>query len=190
MLALRAAQILNLSEVSRDAGVPEATARKWLSVLQSTYVIKLLQPFHENLSKRLVKSPKVIFLDTGMLCYLLGIQGGEEWDKSPLRGALFENMVVAETLKQLSFQSHRWECFFLRTHEGGGIDFLLQSGSVRHVFEIKASHTPRLEDAKHLIAFREALSWTSATVLTQQRQSMPLGHQVVARHWIEALNGL
>jgi len=187
MLALRAAQVLNLSEVARDTGIPESTSRKWLSVLQATYTIRLIQPYFQNPGKRLIKSPKVIFLDSGLLCYLLGIGTADEWKRSPLSGYLFENMVIADAIKTASTLLRPPEFFYVRNHEQREIDLLIKSTSGLHAFAIKAHHSPKPDDVKHLLALQASVGWTSASVLSQQQFDTPLRKDILAQHCWKAL---
>ena len=102
MCASRVGTLLNLSALSSDCGISQPTARSWLGVLEASYVVRLLQPFHQNLGKRLVKTPKLYFLDTGLLCHLLRIDSPLTLATHAMRGAIFESWVVGETIK------HRW----------------------------------------------------------------------------------
>ena len=94
--ATRTGQLLNLSQLGADAGITHNTAQSWLSVLEASYVVRRLPPFARNLGKRLVKTPKLHLLDSGLACYLLGIRTPDELRHHPLRGAIFESWVVAE----------------------------------------------------------------------------------------------
>ena len=100
LCATRCGQVLNLSSLGNDCGASHNTIKSWLSILEASYIVKLLQPFYNNLGKRLIKAPKLYFIDTGLAAFLLGIQKEEHIDAHPLRGALFENLVVSELLKK------------------------------------------------------------------------------------------
>lgn len=99
MCATRSGQLLNLSGLGADCGVNHGTARAWLSVLETSFLVHRLPVFAANLGKRLVKTPKLHFLDSGLLCFLLGIQAAGQLRRHPLRGAIFESWVAAEVLK-------------------------------------------------------------------------------------------
>ncbi len=112
LLAPRAGGILNIAEIAKECSISQPTAKAWLSVLESTYVIYLLKPFHTNITKRCVKSPKLYFVDTGLLCCLLGIDTAARFLRAAERGSIFENMVVIDLLKQASYNPGRSQFFF------------------------------------------------------------------------------
>lgn len=141
LCAGRAGQLLNSSALGSDAGVSHVTARKWLSILRASYVIDLLPPHHENFSKRLVKSPKLYFADTGLLCHLLGLRRAEDLACHPLRGAIFENFVVTEFRKLFLHSGQRPPVFFWRDSHGHEVDLLVDLGRRRVPVEIKAGST-------------------------------------------------
>ena len=141
MCAARTGQLLNLSALASDCGISHSTARSWLTVLQASYLVHLLQPYHRNFGKRLVKMPKLYFLDTGLLCHLLRIDSAQTLVTHALRGAIFESWVVAETLK------HRWnqglpaDIYFWRDNHGTEIDLLFEYQGRLHAVEIKSGAT-------------------------------------------------
>ena len=142
LLAARAGQLLNLSDLAKELGISQPTANDWLEILEATYVIHLLRPYHNNVSKRYVKSPKIYFVDTGLLCFLLGLHSADELARSPFLGHVFENMVILETLKRLSFSSRRYNLYFYRTLKGVEVDLLVESGGEIDAYEIKWSQSP------------------------------------------------
>ena len=99
MCAARTGQLLNLSALAADCGITHNTAKEWVSVLEASYIIYLLQPYHQNLGKRLVKTPKLYFLDTALAAWLVNVKSPEELALGNLRGPLFESLVVGEILK-------------------------------------------------------------------------------------------
>ncbi len=141
LCAGRAGQLLNSSALGSDAGVTHVTAKKWLSILRASYVIEFLPPHHENFSKRLVKSPKLYFADTGLLCYLLGLRKVEDLARHPLRGAVFENFVITEFRKLFLHSGQRPPTFFWRDSHGHEVDLLIDLGRRRIPVEIKAGST-------------------------------------------------
>ena len=141
LCAGRTGQLLNLSSLAQDAGIAQSTARAWLSVLEASYVVFLLPPHHRNLGKRVVKMPKLYFVDTGLAAYLMGIQAPEQLDIHPLRGALFENLIVAEFLKQRFNQGLVSNLFFWRDNVGLEVDVLLDEPAGLVPVEIKSSAT-------------------------------------------------
>ena len=141
MCAARTGQLLNLASLAADCGISQPTARSWLSVLEASYVVRLLQPFHQNLGKRLVKTPKLYFLDTGLLCHLLRIESPKTLVTHAMRGAIFESWVVSETIK------HRWNqgldaaIYFWRDNHGTEVDLLFEHGGLLHAVEVKSGST-------------------------------------------------
>jgi predicted AAA+ superfamily ATPase len=150
MLATRVAQLLNMSEIARDLGVSVPTVRKWISVLEASYIIFLLPPFHQNLGKRIIKSPKIYFYDTGLVSHLTGIHTRKVFENGPMYGALFENYVVSETYKGLMHTRSDAEIFFFRESNGNEIDLIIDRKTSRDHVEIKAGHTFRPAMAKFL----------------------------------------
>lgn len=151
MCALNVGSLLNYSSLARDTGVAAATARSWLSILESSYLIFTLQPYHSNARKRLAKSPKVFFYDTGLLCNLLHITSIEQLVNHEMFGAVFENLIIAETMKRHLNNATRPELFFYRDDSKREIDLLdFTDPSNRCAVEIKSSRTYHGKYAKHL----------------------------------------
>lgn len=145
LCAGRSAQILNFSSLATDCGISHATARAWISVLEASYVLFQLRPHHENFSKRLIKAPKLYFLDTGLLCWLLGIREVAQLAEHPLRGAIFETFVVAELVKTLANRGERPTLYFWRDSNGNEIDVIVEVGSRLMPIEIKSGQTVHSE---------------------------------------------
>ena len=122
-------------------GVSANTIKSWLSVLQASYIIKLLPPFYENIRKRLTKTPKLYFCDTGLACYLLGIESAQQLARDKMRGHLFENFIVMEALKDRYNQGKESNLFFYRDSNGVEVDLLLKKGYEYTAIEIKSSQT-------------------------------------------------
>lgn len=141
LIAGRAGQLLNLSQLGGEAGVTHNTARAWLSVLEAGYIVFRLQPFHANIRKRLVKAPKTYFYDTGLACFLIGIRSADQLEKHPLRGALFENYVICEVLKTTLNNGRRPRLSFYRDHQGHEVDLLVERGDTLTAVEIKSGRT-------------------------------------------------
>lgn len=140
LCAGRSGQILNLSSLANDCGITHSTAKAWTSVLEASYIVFLLQPHHANFNKRLIKSPKLYFHDTGLLCWLLGIQQPEQLATHPLRGAIFETWVVTELRKAFLNRGEPAMFHFWRDSNGNEIDLLIESGGLTPV-EIKSGKT-------------------------------------------------
>jgi predicted AAA+ superfamily ATPase len=141
LLAGRAGQLLNQTSLGNEVGVSSNTITQWLSILEASFLVFSLAPWSVNIGKRLVKSPKIYFYDVGLACWLLGIRTVEQLQHHPLRGALFENMVVLEVLKSLRNQGLRDPLYFFRDSNGLEIDLLLEHADGLQLAEIKASQT-------------------------------------------------
>lgn len=137
----RIGQLLNLSQLAVDAGITHNTAKAWLSILEASYIVHLLEPFHVNFNKRIIKTPKLYFWDIGLACHLLSIQGPEQLQMHPLRGQLFENFVIAELAKNKLNMGKRPNCYFWRDRSGNELDYLLDSGNKQVPLEIKSGKT-------------------------------------------------
>ena len=141
LCAGRVGQLVNLSSLGSDAGVSHSTARQWLTVLEASYIIFQLPPFHANIRKRLTKSPKLYFCDVGLASYLIGIEDPKQLVTHPLRGALFENLVVAEALKHRLNRGRQPNLSFFRDARGLECDLLYETGQSLGAIEIKSGAT-------------------------------------------------
>jgi hypothetical protein len=141
MCAGRIGQILNLSSLGNDCGVTHNTAKAWLSVLEATYLVFLIRPYHRNLNKRLIKMPKLYFYDTGLACSLLGIQTIGQLDTHYLKGSLFESFVFSEIVKNRFNRGMEHNCFYWRDKTGNEVDCIIESGDLAMPVEIKAGKT-------------------------------------------------
>ncbi len=141
LCAIRTGQLLNVSELGRDAGVSHSTAQRWLSVLERAYIVHLIQPFHENLSSRIKKSSKLFFLDTGLAAFLMGFKSPSSMFGSPQWGALFETWVMAEWIKKNAGQGVLPEHCFLESKTGVGVDLMVHKQQKWDLFEIKTTKT-------------------------------------------------
>jgi predicted AAA+ superfamily ATPase len=183
LLAARAGKLLNMSEIGKECGITQPTVRDWLSILEATYMIYLLKPYHNNQTKRLVKSPKLYFVDTGLLCYLLGIDTTERFLKSAERGSIFENMVVIEYKKRLAALKGYSQCFFYRTSSGVEVDLIIEKEGKIEAHEIKWAKTLSRDMAEPLSLFMKEHSVSSASVLSLHEERVPLVEGVVGTHW-------
>ncbi len=141
LCAGRSGQLLNRSSLAADAGVSHATVRRWLSILEASFVIHLLRPHQRNFSKRLVKSPKLYFVDTGLLCYLLRIQSPTDLVTHAARGAIFETWVVSEALKNFYNGGRDPDIYFWRDSAGHEINLLIEQGPKQLPVEVKSGQT-------------------------------------------------
>jgi predicted AAA+ superfamily ATPase len=156
-LAARSGQLLNMSDIARDLGISVNTVKQWLSVLEATFQIVVLRPYHANVGKRLVKTPKVYFTDTGTLCYLSGLRDPEHAALGPMGGAIMETAVVSEVLRRLSHRGVEPQLYFWRTAAGNEVDLLVESGGSLIPLEVKLSATPRAAMAAGIRALRADL---------------------------------
>jgi len=139
LLAGRIGQLLDYTSLANDAGISPNTVKNWISVLEASYLVKILRPLHNNFGKRYIKSPKIYFLDTGLVCRLLGIRHAEEIEGHYLRGNLFENYVIAELHKEISSRDFDTEMFFYRDAKQNEVDLILRSSSGNVAVEIKSA---------------------------------------------------
>lgn len=150
LCAGRVGQLLNLSSLAADCGISQPTARRWLSVLEASYIAFRLQPFHANLGKRLVKSPKLYFYDSGLAAHLLGIESPDQIATHPLRGPLFESWVIAEIVKQHRHRAKRPHLTFYQERGRLEIDLVIVRGAELTLIELKSASTP---STQHFNAF-------------------------------------
>ncbi len=181
-LAARTAQILNLSELARDVGIAVNTAKDWISVLEASFQIIILRPYFANIGKRLIKSPKLYFTDTGLLCYLVGLRDVEHASAGPMGGAIFENLVIADLYKTFLHRGEEPTMYYWRTTAGSEVDVIIETQSGLVPLEIKLSQTPRPEMAKELQAFRRDFKENALPgyVIHPGNVTLPLGEGITA----------
>ncbi len=153
LCAGRIGQLLNLSSLANECGVAVSTIQTWISVLEASYICYLLQPDYNNFAKRLVKTPKLYFYDTGLACSLLGIESAEQVSSHFLRGGLFENLVINEVIKQAYNAGETPNITFWRDSTGNEIDLLQYKAGVAQAYEIKSSATFNTDYQKGLIKY-------------------------------------
>ena len=154
-LASRSGQLLDLTEVSRDLGIAVNTVKAWLSVLEATFQIVILRPYHVNVGKRLVRTPKVYFTDVGTLCYLVGLRDYSHAMNSPMNGAIFETVVFSEILKTLLSRGLEPSIYFWRTSTGMEVDFIIEAAGKLIPIEVKNISTAKPEMAAGITAFQK-----------------------------------
>ncbi|MBI5842370.1 MAG: ATP-binding protein [Chloroflexi bacterium] len=181
-LAARSAQILNLSQLARDVGVSVNTARDWLSILEASFQIFILRPYFANIGKRLVKSPKVYFMDTGLLCYLVGLRDVEHAISGPMGGAIFENFVAAELMKIFHHRGEEPNLYYWRTSDGAEVDLIVDTGDALIPIEIKQSETPHPKMARQISAFQSLFKEKAGKgyVIHSGKMILPLAKDVTA----------
>ncbi len=184
LVAIRTGQILNLSDLARDTGISSPTAARWLSILQTSYQVHLLQPYYANLSKRLVKSPKIYFGDTALASYLMGIHEPEPLLQGPFMGALFETAVFLEHLKWGTRAGDIPNLYFLRTKQGVEADLLIEEGNILYATEIKSSRTIIPQMASQLLEAEKILKKSlKKSILGPVDKKFELTEGVTVRPW-------
>ena len=143
---------MNLSDVARDLGVAVNTVKAWVQVLEASHQVVLLRPYHANLGKRLVKSPKLFFLDTGLLCHLRGERDARQALTGAMGGSLFENVVFGELWRAFTAVGRTPAIHYFRTAAGHEVDFLVEVGTRLLPVEVKLGSTPRPEMAAGILA--------------------------------------
>lgn len=165
LCAGRTGQLLNMSTLSVETGVDVKTIGAWLGVLETAFIIFRLQPFHKNYNKRIVKSPKLYFVDTGLACALLGIRTVDQIALHPFRGALFENMVIAEIRKQYLNRGWSPKLFFWRNNTGNEIDVILETTQGDIPIEIKSGKTITSDFSKGIKYWQKLQSTQSGYIV-------------------------
>ena len=155
LCAGRIGQLYSASGLSNDLGVSVPTVNSWISILEASYVVFLLEPYHENIGKRLIKSPKLYFYDVGLAAYLLGIETVTQMERDPLRGNLFENMVIAELVKKRFNRGLDHNLFFYRDSNGNEVDILFKQANLFFPAEVKAASTFNRDFLRSLLHVRK-----------------------------------
>jgi predicted AAA+ superfamily ATPase len=153
----RIGSLLNMEGICNDVGVSSHTAKEWISILEASFIIFRLQPYFENFGKRVIKSPKLYFYDTGLAAYLLGIEEIEQLNRDPLRGHLVENFVILELMKARLNRGLDPQLYYFRDAHGHEVDLIFQSGHQLFPIEIKASKTFNKEFLKNIEFFRKLI---------------------------------
>ena len=184
LCAGRTGQVLNLSDLGRDADVSHTTAKHWLSILEASFLIFFLPPWHENYQKRLVKSPKLYFFDVGLAGHLVGITAASQWETHPLRGAFFETMVVSDLVKQGLSSAVRPEWFFWSSPGGLEVDLIKMQGTETQAYEITSSATFRPEHLKNLRAWGNMAGLSADRLcLLYDGSELMVHHGVTIKPW-------
>lgn len=155
LLAGRIGQLVNFTSLSNDLGVSRTTLSEWLSILEASFIIFRLNPYYKNLGKRIIKSPKIYFVETGLAAYLLGIENSNQMQRDPLHGNLFENMVVIDALKTRLNQGKDPNLYFFRDNSGKEIDLLFEKQRKIIPIEIKSATTLNSNFYKNLTYFNK-----------------------------------
>lgn len=173
LLASRVGSEFNASALAREAGVTAKTISEWLTVLNTSYITYTLPPYFKNISKRLTKMPKIYFSDTGLLCYLLSIETPEQLENHPLKGAIFENLAIAELLKNQCNQSRDPNLYFYREHSGKEVDALLVTPEGINLYEIKAGRVFRPDFKDNMTYLKSSINNINASTVIYDGENIP-----------------
>lgn len=183
LCAGRIGQQLSVSALSNECGIDVKTVNSWLGILQSSYIIYLIPPHHKNFNKRVVKTPKLYFIDTGLACSLLGIRQENEVANSHFRGALFENYVVTELLKLKFNSGSSTNLFYWRDNKGVEVDILLDNGNTLFPIEIKASQTFQESYLKPMQQWNSFSNNTGGILLYDGEQEFTRKDKIRMQNW-------
>lgn len=186
LCAGRIGQLLNRQNIAIEAGVNDKTIQSWLGILQASFILFLLPPWFKNFNKRVIKSPKLYFYDTGLACHLLGIRKKEDLLLHPLRGALFENLMVVEMLKSRLNRGERSNLYFWRDSSGNEIDIIVDNGIHQYPVEIKSGRTINEDFFKGFHFWEKLTGQTSGTLLYSGEENQDRSNGIKVRSWKEA----
>ena len=180
LLATQAGTLLNLSSISNQLGVSVTTLGDWLSVLEASYIVFRLRPYRSNIKKRVVKTPKVYFYDTGLLCHLLGIRSVEDLNRSFLYGQIFENFIVANIIKMYKHLASKRGIYFIRDKTGNEIDVLIEDGPDTFMaIEIKSGKTFNTQFVNSIVKYQDLLNFSKSLVVYQGEKLAYKGINVI-----------
>ena len=183
LLALRIGNILNITSIANDLGIAVTTCKRWLSLLENSGIIYLLRPWFRNIGKRLIKSPKLFFTDTGLASYLLRINSTPLMDNSDYNGALFENFIIMELLKLKQNFSSDFDIWYYRDTNGSELDFLLETSEGLIGGEIKLSMTPSKSHIKNLRKEFLNLNLKKGILVSSYEKEIPLESGISNLPW-------
>jgi hypothetical protein len=181
--AIRTGQMLSYSDLARDVGIAPNTAKQWISVLQASGQVLLLEPYHRNLGKRLVKSPKLYLTDTGLAAFLMGFDQWEAIERSPMAGPIWETHVVMEVVKHFASAGRAVPLWYWRTASGAEVDLLIEQGGRFIAVEAKFTENPDEADLKGFRAlgsFYGEKSILSGWLACRTPESFPLASGITA----------
>lgn len=180
-LASRTGELLNAASLARDVGVDSKTVKRWLSILQASNIICLLQPFYLNINKRIIKTPKVYFTDTGLVCYLCRWLTPETLANGAMAGSIYETFIVSEILKSYYNAGKEPDLYFFRNTDGQEVDLLFYRDGKLYPIEIKKTSSPNVKDAKHfgtLSTFFPSLEVSDGGIICNAEDLLPLGQNL------------
>jgi len=183
LCAGRIGQLLNMSSLAIEAGVDSKTIASWLSILQSSFIVYLLQPHHQNFHKRLVKMPKLYFYDTGLACSLLGITNVDQIPLHPQKGSLFENYIINELVKERFNNNEPHNLYFWRDNTGNEIDIVVDKGTSLRPIEIKSGKTVTSDYFKNFDFWNKITGTTGGTVIYGGDQLQKRSNGITVLPW-------
>jgi predicted AAA+ superfamily ATPase len=179
--AARTGQLLNYSELARDVDVDPKTAKSWLSILMTLGIVQLLEPYHNNLTKRLIKTPKLYFLDTGLCAFLTGWDTSKSLEAGAMSGAIFETYVLGEILKSYWHNGRHPQLYFYRDADQREIDFVFEQNGVLYPVEVKKTATPSLTATQSFASLNSlGKPIGMGAVVCLREKDVPLSRNVVA----------
>lgn len=190
LLAARCSQELKYQDLAKELGVSNLTIQSWISLLERSQIIFLLQPYYKNLGKRIIKSPKLYFVDTGLVSYLSGNTNKEIIQNGPMSGALFENFVVTEVYKYFCNKGIKPPLYHFRDSQGVEVDLVIEYESNHLLCEIKSTMSPKKNHALSLEKVDNLVCNTKSFVICNTKNDKPLTTKVVAKHWIKIFEEL
>ncbi|MFN5628548.1 MAG: ATP-binding protein [Bacteroidota bacterium] len=183
LVAGRAAQLLNVNTLANEVGVDNKTINSWLGILQSSYIAYSLIPFHQNFNKRVIKSPKIYFYDTGLLCFLLNIHSISALKKSKYYGAIFENFIVSEIKKNRTNKEQNGEMYFFRDSAGNEVDLILEKEEKLIPIEIKSAKKVNTDSTKNLRWFNKVFREDGGILINSGDISQTLPYDFELLSW-------
>ncbi|MBK6950674.1 MAG: ATP-binding protein [Crocinitomicaceae bacterium] len=184
----RAAQIINLTSIANEVGVDVKTIDSWISVLESSYIVFRLAPYHTNFNKRVIKSPKLYFHDTGVLCHLLGIKSVTALSRRKDYGAIFENFIVSEIKKNRMNKEQYGDLYFFRDSSGNEVDLIIDKGDELIPVEIKSSKKIHKDDQRGIKWFNKFFRQEGGIVIYAGSENKSLDQQMEQLSWKETIH--
>jgi len=185
ILAANIGQVLNLSKIGALCGISHTTARKWLSVLEASRLIYLLRPYARNLRKRVIKSPKIYFTDTGIVAHILRETNPRALRNGVMGGAVFENAVIMDIVKSNYSKGSPWQFFYYRDNNQVEVDLILTKGSEYIPIEIKLNKSPNDQMIKNLLTIKKLIKAKQSYLLNMREESLTMTDDIKAMHWYE-----
>jgi predicted AAA+ superfamily ATPase len=183
ILAANIGQVLNLSKIGTLCGVSHTTVRKWISVLEASRLVYLLRPYTRNLRKRVVKSPKLYFTDTGMVAHILRESNPRALRNGVMGGVIFENAVIMDLVKANYGKGSPWQFFYYRDNNQVEVDLILLRGSEHIPIEIKLSRSPNDQMIAGLRSVKKLIKAEQSYLLSSRKESVTMSDGVKAVHW-------